>query len=69
MKEFLPDGMDFDEIILKAKESYRKYRDRILEERKEEAKKHVHRRNRQIKNKIFFVNICTHEKVLRLLII
>ena len=65
MKEFLPDGMDFDETILKAKESYRKYRERILQERKEEAKK----TRSYIKNKIFFVNICTHEKVLRLLII
>jgi len=39
MKEFLPDGMDFDETILKAKDSYRKYRERILDERKEAAKK------------------------------
>ena len=38
MKEFLPDGMDFDETILKAKESYRKYRERILQERKETKK-------------------------------
>ncbi len=36
---------------------------------KKKPKKHVHRRNSQIKNKIFFVKICTHEKVLRLLII
>jgi hypothetical protein len=49
MKEFLPDGMDFDET--------REYRDRILEERKEEVKKRVHRRNRRIKNKLFFVYI------------
>jgi hypothetical protein len=39
MKEFLPSGMDLDETILKAKDSFRKYRERILEERKEEAKK------------------------------
>ena len=39
MKEFLPDGMDFDDTISKAKESFRKYRERILQERKEEAKK------------------------------
>jgi len=31
--------MVFDETILKAKESHRKYREGILQEKKEEAKK------------------------------
>ncbi len=37
MKEFLPNGIDLDERLLKAKDSFRKYTERILEERKEEA--------------------------------
>jgi hypothetical protein len=39
MKEFLLDGMDFDETILIAKESYRKFGDRILEVGKKRSHK------------------------------
>jgi hypothetical protein len=58
MKEFLPDGMDFDETILKAKDSYRKYRERILDERKEAAKKN--RSSSEPPNKLF-IYFCKHE--------
>ena len=70
MKEFLPDRMDFDEAILrKPKRAIESIENEFYRREKKKPKKHVHRRNRQIKNKIYFVNICTHEKVLRLLII
>ena len=43
MKEFLPDGMDFDDTISKAKEAIEIIENEFYRREKKKPKKHVHR--------------------------